>query len=134
WPGERELDSAEYQAFAAWKEVLCGLASLDTVCSPVRLQVAVDVVARLVRERVFQPESPPVPIQILGPLEAAQLEFDHLWVLGLTDETWPRIPKPNPLLPIELQRSRGIARCSADWELGFARRMQAGWEAAAVEV
>ena len=70
-----------------------------------------------------------MPIQILGPLESAQLEFDHLWVLGLTDEAWPRVPRPNPLLPIELQRSRGVARCSAEWELGFARRMQAGWEA-----
>ena len=66
-----------------------------------------------------------MPIQILGPLESAQLEFDHLWVLGLTDEAWPRIPRPNPLLPIELQRSRGLPRSSADWELGFARRMQA---------
>ena len=134
WPGERVLDSYEYQAFSAWKDLLAELAQLDVVSGPVRLQEAVELVGRLAGERVFQPESPPVPIQILGPLEAAQLEFDHLWVLGLTDETWPRIPRPNPLLPIELQRGRGVARCSADWELGFARRMQAGWEAAAAEV
>jgi probable DNA repair protein len=134
WPGERELDSHEYQAFSAWKEMLAELAQLDAVAAPVTLRAAVEIVGRLARERVFQPETPAVPIQILGPLEAAQLEFDHLWVLGLTDETWPRIPRPNPLLPIELQRSRGLPRSSADWELGFARRMHAGWEAAAGEV
>jgi ATP-dependent helicase/nuclease subunit B len=134
WPGERELDSHEYQAFAAWKEMMAELAQLDVVAGPVSLHVAVEIVARLARERVFQPETPAVPIQILGPLEAAQLEFDHLWVLGLTDETWPRIPRPNPLLPIELQRSRGVTRSSANWELGFARRMQDGWQAAAREV
>jgi probable DNA repair protein len=134
WPGERELDSREYQAFAAWKEMLGELAQLDVVGAPVSLRDAVQIVMKLARERVFQPETPAVPIQILGPLEASHLEFDHLWVLGLTDETWPRMARPNPLLPIELQRSRGIERCSADWELGFARRLQAGWEAAAAEV
>ena len=134
WPGERALDSHEYQAFAAWKEMMAELAQLDIVSPPVRLHAAVEIVARLARARVFQPESPPVPIQILGPLESARLEFDHLWVLGLTDEAWPRVPRANPLLPIELQRRRGIARCSADWELGFARRMQAGWEASAREL
>jgi probable DNA repair protein len=134
WPGERELDSHEYQAFVAWKQLLCELPQLDLVCTPVRLREAIETVGRLARERVFQPESPPVPIQILGPLESAQLEFDHIWVLGLTDEVWPRAPRANPLLPIELQRQRGIPRSSAQWELGFARRMQTGWEACAREV
>jgi len=134
WPGERELDSHEYQAFVAWKELLCELPQLDLVCGPVRLRGAVEMVGRLARERVFQPESPAVPIQILGPLESAQLQFDHIWVLGLTDEVWPRVTRANPLLPIELQRQRGIPRSSAQWELGFARRMQAGWEACAEEV
>jgi inactivated superfamily I helicase len=54
----------------------------------------VQIVTSLARERVFQPETPAVPIQILGPLEADHLEFDHLWVLGLTDEAWPRMARP----------------------------------------
>jgi probable DNA repair protein len=134
WPGERELDSAEYQAFTAWKELLCDLAPLDLFCGAVELQAAIAAVARLAHERVFQPESPAVPIQILGPLEAAQLEFDHLWVIGLTDEVWPRPARANPLLPIELQRSRALPRSSAHWELEFARRLKTGWEASAREV
>lgn len=134
WPGERTLDSTEYQTFSAWKELLAELAQLDAVSPPIHLRDAISLIGRIARERVFQPESPPVPIQILGPLEAVELDFDHVWVLGLTDESWPRAPRPNALLPVELQRTRGTPRSSADWELGFARRLQAGWEAAADEV
>ena len=72
-----------------------------------------------------------MPIQVVGVLESAQLEFDHLWVLGLSDDTWPRPARPNPLLPLELQRSRGVPRASAEWELAFARRAQAEWLRAA---
>jgi ATP-dependent helicase/nuclease subunit B len=134
WPGERALDSTEYQAFVAWKELLSELAQLDVLGTRVGLREAVQIVAQLARERLFQPETPVLPIQILGSLEAAHLEFDHCWVLGLTDETWPPVARPNALLPIELQRSRAIPHSSANWELDFARRLQAGWQASAPEV
>jgi probable DNA repair protein len=127
WPGERELNSAEYQTFKKWKELIAGLAQLDLVSPPLRLTSAVGVLRRLAVEELFQPESPEVPVQVLGVLESAQLEFDHLWVLGLSDETWPRPPRPNALLPLDLQRRRGVPRASAEWELAFARRAQADW-------
>ncbi len=127
WPGERELNSEEYQTFKKWKELLAGLAQLDLVSPPVRLASAVGILRHLAIAELFQPETPDVPIQVLGVLESAQLEFDHLLVLGLSDETWPRPARPNPLLPLDLQRSRGIPRASAEWELAFARRAQIGW-------
>jgi probable DNA repair protein len=131
WPGERELNSEEYQTFEKWKELMAGLAQLDLVCAPATLDSAVGTLRRLAGEDLFQPETAEVPVQVLGLLESAQLEFDHLFVLGLTDETWPRAARPNPLLPVELQRSRGLPAASADWELAFARRVQAGWRRAA---
>jgi len=33
---------------------------------------------------------------VLGVLESAGLEFDALWVSGLTDDVWPMHAKPNP--------------------------------------
>jgi ATP-dependent helicase/nuclease subunit B len=134
WPGERELNSEEYQTFKKWKELIAGLAQLDLVSAPVRLASAVGMLRRLAVEELFQPETPDVPIQVLGVLESAQLEFDHLWVLGLSDETWPRPARPNPLLPLELQRSRGVPRASAEWELAFALRAQANWLRAAPRI
>lgn len=131
WPGERELNSEEYQTFNKWKELVAGLAQLDLVCAQVKLVAAVSILQRLAVEELFQPETPDVPIQVLGVLESAQFEFDQLLVLGLSDETWPRPARPNPLLPLELQRARGVPRATAEWELAFARRAQAGWRRAA---
>jgi probable DNA repair protein len=131
WPGERELNSEEYQTFNKWKELIAGLAQLDLVCAPVKLTAAVGFLQRLAAEELFQPETRDVPIQVLGVLESAQLEFDQLFVLGLSDESWPRPARPNPLLPLELQRVRGVPGATAEWELAFARRAQGGWRRAA---
>jgi probable DNA repair protein len=131
WPGERELNSEEYQTFNKWRELIAGLAQLDLVSAPVGLVSAAETLRGLAAEQLFQPETADVPIQVVGVLESAQLEFDHLWVLGLSDDTWPRPARPNPLLPLELQRSRGVPRASAEWELAFARRAQAEWLRAA---
>src|SRR5215471_2248565 len=134
WPGERELNSDEYQSMQKWRELVAALGELDLVLAPVTLTAAVSVLHRLAAEELFQPETPEVPIQVLGTLESAHLPFDHLMVLGLVDGVWPRSARPNPLLPIELQRSRGLPASSAEWELGFARRAQARWRRAAAEV
>ena len=134
WPGERELNSEEYQTFEKWKDLVAGLAQLDLVSAPLKLTSAVAMLRDLAVEELFQPETPDVPIQVLGVLESAQLEFEHLWVLGMDAQTWPRPARPNPLLPLELQRSRGVPRASAEWELGFALRAQAGWLRAAPRV
>jgi probable DNA repair protein len=61
----------------------------------------------------------------LGVLEAAGLQFDHLWVMGLTDDVWPPPPRPNPLLPAVLQRRHGAPHASAERELEFAQRVTA---------
>ena len=134
WPGERELNSEEYQSMQKWRELVAALAELDLVLAPMTLTAAVSALHRLAAEELFQPETPEVPIQVLGTLESAHLSFDHLMVLGLVDGAWPRSPRPNPLLPIELQRSRGLPASSAEWELAFARRAQTSWRRAAAEV
>ena len=134
WPGERELNSEEYQSMQKWRELVAALAELDLVLGPMTLAAAASALHRLAAEELFQPETPEVPIQVLGTLESAHLPFDHLMVLGLVDGAWPRSPRPNPLLPIELQRNRGLPASSAEWELAFARRAQAGWRRSAGEV
>lgn len=73
---------------------------------------------------VHQPQTPGwVPIQVMGMLEASGQQFDALWVMGLTDEAWPRMPNPNPFLPIALQRELAMPRCDAKRELLYAEQV-----------
>ena len=135
WPGERALSSDEYQAHRALGEVLDSFAGLDAVLGKVKASEAIRRLRELARQRVFQPETRGRPaIQVLGILESAGLNFDALWIIGLNDDRWPPAPRPNPLLPAELQRAAGSAHASAEVELDFARRVQARLLAAAPEI
>jgi probable DNA repair protein len=71
---------------------------------------------------------------VLGLLESAGLEFQHLWVAGLTDEAWPLKSSPNPFLPLAQQRKAGIPGASAETSLELDRRITEGWQHAAGEV
>jgi len=62
------------------------------------------------------------------------MEFEHLWVMNLSDETWPRGARPNPFLPVELQRAAGMPQGSGAGMLALARRLTSGWLTGASEV
>ncbi|MHB8474498.1 MAG: PD-(D/E)XK nuclease family protein [Gammaproteobacteria bacterium] len=125
WPGDRPLDSEEYQTVEAWRELLSELSSLDEVTDRMNYTEALLTLKRMAAERIFQPQSPEVPVQVMGLLEAAGLVFDRLWITGLDDATWPGSPRPNPFIPIELQRRHNLPHASAARELEFARRLTA---------
>lgn len=123
WPGNRPLDSIEYQTLEVWRELLSDLANLDDVTGRVPLQGAVDALRNLVSVRQFQPESAPAPVQILGVIESSGLRFDRLWLMGLHDGAWPADPVPDPFIPVRLQRSYGLRGSSPNRELEFTRML-----------
>ena len=104
FPGERALDSDEFQAQAKWHEALGELARLDRISNEMPFSQAFQTLRKICADTLFQPETPETPIQVLGLLESAGVEFDHLWVTGLTDEAWPLKSSPNPFLPLAQQR------------------------------
>ncbi|MBI4193650.1 MAG: PD-(D/E)XK nuclease family protein [Betaproteobacteria bacterium] len=134
WPGERPLDSEEYQAFEKFREVISGFSVLDPVSPILACADALSALGRLAADAMFQPQSAAVPVQVLGMLEAAGHEFDHLFVTGLSDDVWPVAPRPNPFLPVSVQRALGVPHASARWALEFARRTTRQWLNAADRV
>jgi len=124
WPGERSLSSAEYQMVKAWQEkLLPALASLDQVAEPIERSQAVGLLRRLAGEIDFQLEAPTGSVQVVGLLESVGLSFDHLWVMGLNEDTFPAAARPNPFLPIGIQIEKGMPHASAQRELDFSRNV-----------
>ena len=123
WPGDRTLNSAEYQTMSVWKDLLSELAGLDGVVGRLAMAGAIGVLRRLALGRQFQPESVRAPVQILGMFEASGLAFDHLWIMGMHDGAWPRSSGPDPFLPLGLQRDLGLPRSSPGRELEVAKRI-----------
>jgi hypothetical protein len=119
------LSSAEYQAHAKWDEMLTQFAGLGVVETRLSRHDALMALRAMAADKVFQPETPATPIQILGVLEASSMPFDALWVAGLAAERWPPPPQPNPLLPLAWQRERNVPRSTAARELAFAQALTA---------
>ena len=134
FPGERPLDSTEYQAVAKWHELLGELATLDRVAPKMSYRKACAWLETNARATLFQPEGTQAPVQVLGVLESAGLEFEHLWVMGLTDEAWPMPERAQSLIPLALQRGAGVPQADASASLEFDRRLTQGWLGAAGEV
>src|SRR5437879_5992750 len=134
FPGERSLDSEEFQTRATSHEVLGEFAKLDRVSKTIKTEEAINILKNLCADTLFQPESADAPIQVLGVLESAGLRFDCLWVSGLTDEAWPLAARPTPFIPIALQKKAGIPQASAESSLAFGRRITEEWSRSAKEV
>ena len=120
WPGDAPLDSHEFQQHERFKRMFSELATLGKVTPRLGLGDAVALLRGIAQETLFQAESAPATVQILGPLEAAGMRFDAIWLLGMHDQAWPSPPRPDPLLPSGLQRELGMPHASAERELAFA--------------
>jgi probable DNA repair protein len=124
WPGERGLSSAEHQACEVWQQALTGCASLDAVNArgPVTADAALRNLRAVAAGRLFQPEQAGGGVQIMGWLEAAGLEFDHLWITGLDDTAVPAPAAPHPFLPRRWQAELGLPHATPAQTSDFAQR------------
>jgi len=134
FPGERSLDSDEFQVRAKLNETLAEFARLERVAPRMGIARALGELQRLCGDTLFQPETPDAPLQVLGLIESLGLEFDALWVSGLTDEAWPMHARANAFIPPALQRKAGIREASPEATLEWAKCATAGWLEAADEV
>ena len=134
WPGEQGLDSEAFQILQAWQRLLTRFAALTQVTTNLTFGEALKQLRHHAGSALFQPQSQHEPIQVLGVLEAAGLQFNHCWVMGLHDGVWPAPPSPNPFLPIALQRRLNMPHASAERELAFAEQVSRRLFASAAEV
>ena len=124
WPGDRNPDSAEYQQLQSWHSALDSLVSLRLVRPLMPRSEALSHVRRIIDGTSFQPETAETPVQVLDPHGAAAMAFDHIWMLGLSEESWPPRTRPNPFIPIPLQKKYGMPDADADSSLRQARHLQ----------
>lgn len=123
WPGERSINSQEYQVVQRWLELLDEYRTCDTLLAKKNYQNALHYLTRLTSNVVFQPQSTGAAVQILGVLEAISLPFDHTWVMGFDDSAWPPSAKPNPFIPHRLQATLNMPHSTAQHEFEYSKRL-----------
>lgn len=123
WPGCRRLDSIEYQQLVQWQHVLEQLATLDSVAGAISFAQALVQLKSLLSNHIFQPQTADSSLQVLGTLEAAGLEFSHIWLHSMSAQQWPASPSPNALIPFHLQRQFDMPQATPSRELEYAQRL-----------
>jgi ATP-dependent helicase/nuclease subunit B len=131
WPGKQRLGSAEFQLVNRWRDLLNDLARLDLVSSRMSLETALNQLESMAADAVFQPESDHARVHLMGPLEASGLEFDALWLTGVTAAAWPPAGNPSALVSRRLQEEQGMPDAVPDDTVSYARRLLAHLCAAA---
>jgi ATP-dependent helicase/nuclease subunit B len=118
WPGRGTLDSLEYQQLEQWYKTLEDFAAFDDVSGKLAFDKALKLLVRCAASHVSQPQTADANIQVLGPLEAAGLQFDQLWLTGMQANSWPAPARPNPLIPHSFQKQLAMPHATPqrEWE------------------
>jgi probable DNA repair protein len=123
WPGAPNLSSEAFQLVNRWRELLNEFSRLTLVEGRLDKLEAHRRLDAMALETLFQPESTDPLVQVLGPLEAAGLEFDGIWVAGMTAANWPPQSRPLALVSRELQRERGMPDAAPEDTLHYGTRV-----------
>lgn len=122
WPGQSELDSANFQTLNAWAEALAMFRTLDAQLGTVQYERAFMWLREVVDTRQFQPRiSHLAPVSILGYEDAIGLNFDALWIVGASNNVLPGRAEPSPFIPTDLQIDAGISDASSEGMLAYAQ-------------
>ncbi len=119
WPGAQPLDSLEFQQLELWDTTLDEFGAYDAVCEPVDFGEALQLLRECCSRQISQPQTADSPVQVLGPLEAAGLTFEHLWLCGMQGASWPAPPRPNPFIPLSLQSQLQMPHATPEREWAF---------------
>ena len=118
WQGFEPENNDEIRLLERWDKLLDEFASLDMITTNLSSHAAIQQLTTLAANTIFQPPTnPKTQIQILGTLEAAGLNFTHLWVMDLNDKNWPAAPQLNPFIPTQLQKQLAMPHASSEHEL-----------------
>ncbi len=128
WPGDAPLGSREFQAAHRLRELLHELVGLGDVAADLSATEALAELRRLAAAP-FQPESGEPAVYVLDSYDDPGVQFDSLWVAGLTATAWPRPVAVDPLLPIEIQRQLAMPGATPEARVAEAREVIAHWRA-----
>jgi len=123
WPGDDALNSVDFQLVNRWRNLLNEFARVQLVAPQMSAAGAVARITAIASDTLFQPEIEGAVINVLGPLEAAGMEFDRLWIAGLGADDWPPQGRPSPLLSRELQLQHAMPDSEPRDTADYARRV-----------
>lgn len=135
WPGSAALGSEEQQQHERLRELVGELAMLGAGAGPLLApSEAVELLASMARRTSFEAASDDVPVTLTDSVDDPLVPYDGIWVAGLGAEGWPAPSRPDPFIPIAVQRTAGMPQASAQGQRGTALQAMRAWQRCAAEL
>ena len=129
WPGTA-LGSPEHQVRMRFDELLGEFAALSLPPGPLGSAEALELLQQLASRIAFEPASDDVPVTLTAALEDPIVQYDGIWIAGLSAEAWPPAARPDPLVPVQLQHAAGVPTASPAGQLRLAEDTLQRWRRA----
>ncbi|NNL56593.1 MAG: hypothetical protein HKO71_02475, partial [Pseudomonadales bacterium] len=127
WPGERALNSDEFQQRQTFAESCAEFWQVDVLAAEVSASEALALLRQKLHDTIYHKQTQTLPgqavVQVLGTLEASGQHFDQLWLCGMSERDWPPRPTINALLPFALQARLDMPGASEQREFDYAQRL-----------
>ena len=134
WPGVLADDGAAQQTVLRWHELLEEFGGLSASVSALNCATALMLLAELAAASAFRPADEDAAVTISPVLADPVVQYDGIWVAGLTAEALPQAVQPDPFLPLAAQLAAGVPAASAAGRLAQARALLSAWEGATSEL
>lgn len=129
WPGEA-LNSAEQQVRMRFDQLLGEFSTITITPQRLSRQQAGEQLLELAARIAFEPASDDVAVTVTAALDDPIVQYDGIWVAGLSAEAWPPAASPDPLIPIGLQAATGMPMASPEGQLQLAHEALERWRQA----
>lgn len=129
WPGEA-LNSAEQQVRMRFDQLLGEFSTITITPQRMSRQHAGEQLLELAARVAFEPASDDVAVTVTATLDDPIVQYDGIWVAGLSAEAWPPAASPDPLIPIGLQAATGMPMASPEGQLQLAHEALERWRQA----
>jgi probable DNA repair protein len=91
-----------------WDRTLAGVAALTPLTPALDLPAALDELDRVITGQTVRQPPGLRGVHLLQRVAAIGPGFAGAWVTGMTEQGWPELPRPNPLVPWSLQLAHGM--------------------------
>ncbi|MEJ6534136.1 PD-(D/E)XK nuclease family protein [Pseudoalteromonas lipolytica] len=123
WAKNIELNELELLGVKKWSGVLDKLTGLDAHTGAITKELALRLINQYTSNTLVTPKSKGSPVNVLGTLEAAGLDFDYIWVLDCNNNVFPAKAEPNACLPQSIQIKNKTPHSSGEREHEFTNKL-----------
>lgn len=127
WPGTQSLGSEEQQQCERFRDLLGEFSLLGGGSVRFDCGQALELLRALAARTAFDSATGDLPVTLTASTDDPLAGYDGIWVAGLSADSWPMPARPDPFVPLAVQRAVSLPAASPAGKLAAALEAMAAW-------